>query len=306
MEFMIGADPEFFITSPEGALKSAIPLIPGTKHNQFLVDGGGLQRDNVAAEFSCDPTSSEDAFVGIIGKMISHLDKQVSPNKLLLRSSADFPFEELADDEAMQFGCDPDFNAWTVSRNVFSIDVAFNSLRSCGGHIHVGTKNGQPKVLAEDETGFGRLRLVKMMDLFVGIPSVVLDPDKTAARRRELYGKAGCHRPKPYGVEYRAVGNFWTRSPDSVRLVYRLTSAACMACDRGLDSQFMRSVDKECLTDEAGEAEIQRVINTSDEAAAEDITNRLVAPLMIPATRELFNKVKKNEVDLYDAWRIRS
>ena len=40
------------------------------------------------------------------------------------------------------------------------------------------------------------LALVKYMDAFLGIPSVVKDKDK---KRRSLYGEAGCFRLTDYG-----------------------------------------------------------------------------------------------------------
>ena len=63
----IGADPEFFLVDVNGKYKSAIPVISGTKHDQLMVEGGGLQRDNVVAEFSCFPSVGEDEFVKSIG-----------------------------------------------------------------------------------------------------------------------------------------------------------------------------------------------------------------------------------------------
>ena len=61
------------------------------------------------------------------------------------------------------------------------------NLRSAGFHIHVGYEN--PDV----DTS---LSLVRYMDVFLGIPSVVKDKDK---KRRSLYGKAGCFRLTDYG-----------------------------------------------------------------------------------------------------------
>jgi hypothetical protein len=39
--------------------------------------------------------------------------------------------------------------------------------------------------------------------LFLGLPSVFLDPD---TKRRGIYGNLSDHRPKPYGGEYRVMG----------------------------------------------------------------------------------------------------
>lgn len=56
------------------------------------------------------------------------------------------------------------------------------------------------------ETKEHPLDVVKAMDLFLGVPSVLMDEGE---ERKQLYGKAGAHRPKPYGVEYRTLSNFW-------------------------------------------------------------------------------------------------
>jgi hypothetical protein len=45
-----------------------------------------------------------------------------------------------------------------------------------------------------------------MLDLRLAVPSLIWDKDK---KRRLLYGKAGCFRPKPYGMEYRTLSNAW-------------------------------------------------------------------------------------------------
>ena len=70
----------------------------------------------------------------------------------------------------------------------------------------------------------GRVWTIRMMDLFVGIPSLIIDHDPTSVKRRDLYGGAGTHRIKEkYGVEYRSLSNFWFKSPKLTRLIYKLT-----------------------------------------------------------------------------------
>ena len=54
-------------------------------------------------------------------------------------------------------------------------------------HIHIGYDNNNIDA---------SLRLVKYLDLYLGVPSVLKDKDK---RRRSLYGKAGCFRLTSYG-----------------------------------------------------------------------------------------------------------
>jgi hypothetical protein len=54
-------------------------------------------------------------------------------------------------------------------------------------------------------------KVIQACDLFLGVPSVLMD---NGEMRKQLYGKAGCYRPKPYGGEYRTLSNFWFLNPD--------------------------------------------------------------------------------------------
>lgn len=276
-EFTIGADPEFFLETTEGALRSAIGVVKGTKYEQLMVDGGGLQHDNVAAEFSCDPTTDEDAFIEVLSKVLRSLSTSVEPLRLSCLSSADFPADQLDSEEAKAFGCDPDYDCWAVARNYVPDEAPTLPFRSCGGHIHVGVKGESPKVLQGDSFE-GRLEIVRAMDLYVGVTSVLLDHGPESKKRRTLYGKAGAHRPKDYGIEYRTLSNFWMMSPKLARMVYRLTALAVTATDEGLAAASYTKV---------GPDEIQRVINECDVDAARAIFEEHVRPHLKPETLEL-------------------
>ena len=79
-----------------------------------------------------------------------------------------------------------------------------------GGHIHISW-NGV------DKDYMSRQKVVKAGDMYISIPSLLLDND---VRRRSLYGKAGAFRPKSYGVELRSPSNFWTKSTSLMSWVY--------------------------------------------------------------------------------------
>ena len=81
--------------------------------------------------------------------------------------------------------CDPDLSVWTLKIN--NPKQYESNLRACGGHISVGYDN------PDEMTSFN---LIKAMDLFLAVPSVLLDSD---TKRRELYGKAGAMRLKSFG-----------------------------------------------------------------------------------------------------------
>jgi hypothetical protein len=225
---IIGSDPEFFIVNKEtGDLVSAIPFIKGSKEKPVpLPHGGNIQSDNVAVEFATMPM--KDAYTFADHMKMTLLDTMASlpvGHDLLVAPSAVFPDSQLKDPKAKQFGCMPDCCAWDLCYNEAPRHQN-EKFRSCGGHIHVGCVylDGTPvhpdsQFLLE---GMGKVRMVRGMDLFHGVISTLFDHSHEAIERRLLYGKAGCHRPKDYGVEYRALSSWWTKSPNSSMLMASL------------------------------------------------------------------------------------
>lgn len=213
----IGTDAEVLLKGSAG-LVSAIGLIGGGKHNPFLVNKGNLQEDNVLAEFAIDPVSTEDDFVSSIQLVMESLKAKVGPLQLGIdiKSSAIFPDDQLQHPMAKEFGCDPDYNAWTMRANAKPNPRSVGNLRTCGGHIHVGFP-------VDDQDFMARPELVQWMDVYLGLPSVLLDDD---TKRRSVYGKAGAHRPKQYGIEYRVLSNFWIKDEQLMRWAYRNTHKA--------------------------------------------------------------------------------
>ena len=209
--FMVGSDPELFIGTPEGKVISAIGKFGGTKEEPLRVirKGFSIQEDNVLLEYNTPPAKSVGAFGKYQAEIRDYLGEQVDKLgfKILPIASASLEGDQLADPRAWVFGCDPDYNVWTGEMNPkpHSPD---ETLRSAGGHVHVGVIG----LTVRD-----KIRLGRLLDLFVGTTLSQIDPDK---RRRELYGKAGAIRFKPYGLEYRTPSNFWTFSEQGQAIVW--------------------------------------------------------------------------------------
>lgn len=274
----IGTDPEFFMQRQEdGKLISAVPYIDGTKEKpEPLENGGNVQFDNVAIEFATDPAESGEDLVEKIRNAFTDIMKKLPEgHDLVVEPSANFDPDQLETEEAQQFGCDPDFCAWGIKVNdaPFCSDL---SLRTCGGHIHVGKKKDDGNDFLRDP--MGKIAVVRMMDVVHGIISVILDRSEKAVTRRKLYGKAGCHRPVALesgglydGVEYRVLSNFWFKSPDLVMLMDSLTQDVL---------KVIRELDHEGFIAEIGEELIQNVINEGLIEVAQDILNKHVSPLL--------------------------
>lgn len=221
----VGADPELFLYDRKvKTFFSAVGLIGGTKDQPVPIDdeGHSLQEDNVAVEFCIPPASSEKAFVDSIHYVLDHLKEKVEPRfELSIVPSAAFKSSQLQTKQAHLVSCRPDYNAWTLAINEFKRSKKNTNLRTAGGHIHVGYAN-------PDEDN--QVNMIRAMDLFIGVPSVILDSD---TKRRELYGKAGAFRPKPYGVEFRTPSNFWIKTRELTSWAYQNTHKAVKFLNEG-------------------------------------------------------------------------
>jgi len=143
----------------------------------------------------------------------------------------------------------------------------------------------------------GKIDTVRLMDLFHGIVSTILDCSEGAIERRKLYGKAGCHRPTNYGVEYRVLSNYWFKSPQLVMLMDSLT------CDV---LQIMRDKKHDELIEAAGADVIQATINNGDDKKAKDIIDSIVSHKMSAQSKDFFgecsSKIKDYNFNL--EWKV--
>ena len=253
MNFTIGADPEFFLKNHDGGFISAVGKIGGSKtHPQLIGDKGhAILEDNVAVEFNIPPSNTKSEFINHLNFVLSHLDIRAKELGLVFAeniASASFPVSELLTPEACIFGCEPDYNAWNNGEKNPSPMVEDMTLRSAGGHVHVGTT-------------LDKLEVIKAMDLFLGVPAMFIDKD---TRRRDLYGKAGAHRPKPYGVEYRTLSNFWIWHDEKKSWVFDQTQKALEFVESG------KTIDEKLGN------MIQAAINTGDMNAANAVVRAYV------------------------------
>lgn len=253
MTILLGADPEVFWRNEKNVV-SVIGKLGGSKlEARQVAEDLFVLEDNVAAEFNFSPCDSAEKYINSIGRSLAFLEQEASKFGAQLArgiSSASFPVEELNDPMAFVFGCEPDFNAWTGTVNAppTSDDP---TLRSCGGHVHIG---GIPKRMDKNN-------LVRCLDLFLGIPSVFQDND---IKRRELYGKAGACRPKPYGVEYRTLSNYWIFDPKLIQFVYDQSHKAIEFAQKNVmepDSEIGKL--------------IQIAINRGDKEAAQSVLEKV-------------------------------
>jgi hypothetical protein len=258
--WMLGADIEFFLKDKKtGEIVSAEGLVQGTKDNPFNFDKSNkffaTSLDNVLAEgcippIEAGPTGNEK-FKLYIDKLIAYFNQTI-PAHLVVASipSAILDPKWLQTEHSKTFGCDPDLCVWTKSINEKPEGVN-PQLRSAGGHLHIGYDD--PTNIEVGEA------IIKAMDLYVGVPSVLQEPDN---ERKALYGKAGCFRFKDYGVEYRTVSNYYAGDNRLSDWIYNATTSAIEAVNKGMDF------------DQYGERIIQ-AINGNDKVTAGNLIREL-------------------------------
>lgn len=250
---LVGCDPEQFVKQ-NGVFKSAYGLIKGDKKNPQKVRNGAVQVDGMALEFNIDPAKSEDEFCFSVQDVLAQMAAMVPGYEVVSVPVAHFAPDYMAAQpvEALELGCDPDFNAWENGAANPRPD-GNRPMRTASGHVHIGWTEDE-KITDPDHIYRANL-VVKNLDFFLGLASLEYDKE---VMRREMYGKAGACRYKSYGVEYRTLSNAWLQSEKLMRWVFR-------SAKRGVEETMAGNF----LFERHGD--IQSIINTSDVKAARKI-----------------------------------
>lgn len=232
-KFALGCDPEVFVTK-RGKPASAYGILEGTKEEPYRVGNGAYQVDGMAAEFNTDPvpivshydspiTNSFNVWNDRIAEQIENIKTKLKETGHRVRITPTMEFgKEFLDNQpeaAKILGCDPDYSAYTLKPN--PRPDGEKTFRTAAGHIHIGWGADIP-VENEDHLQICA-EFVKTLDATVGMFMTYIDRDPL---RRELYGKAGAFRPKPYGVEYRTPSNLWITNRDRRQCIFDLVQLA--------------------------------------------------------------------------------
>ncbi len=228
---LLGADPEVFFQK-NGMPEMAIGLVGGSKKEPRQLGIGAVQEDNVAAEYNIPPCATEDEWVEAHNEMLRHLSEIAGGRgmQLAIQPIMNFSREQLMSAPvdpvigkpvSLILGCEPEESVYD---GFVEPPNPYTSLRTAGAHIHVGL----------EEASENPEKYVRSMDLFLGIPASRYDKDW--AERSSMYGGFGKYRRKEYGVEYRALSNFWLKSEELMRWAYRSTMKAI---ERVEDMQYL-------------------------------------------------------------------
>lgn len=310
-KFTFGSDPEFMVVQND-QLKSAIGILP-RKESPDKINGHGFYYDNVLAEIATKPGNTRQEVVNNTKESLQILANLIGPARFVIKAASDYPAKELKCDQAKIAGCNPEWGVYSLTvidppekvvepkDGYFYFKVPF---RTAGGHIHLGSE------LLDDP--FEIFNVIRMMDLFLGVPSVFMDTDLTSKDRRKAYGLAGSFRAPEEGnrLEYRPLGNFWFSSPEHVELIYDLSAFVLQFVEEKGHQKFWsinddssdEDVDHVCTGYDV--AALQKCINTCDKKQAAKFM--LIVDNYLPV--DLHNRIAKlsgKELpDPYVAWEI--
>lgn len=194
----IGSDPEVVLLDENNKPVSAIGLSGKS-------EDVSVYADNVLAEFNHSPFEPKEFVQGMKG-VLANVDKVLAGFERKVhykigQCAAQFSNEQLDCPEAHAIGCEPFLSAYDLDSYQTPKPYETND-RFAGGHIHI----------AYDVDTFPQDMLVKLLDERL----LPLDPNHGKTSRSNFYGAKGSFRPKSYGLEYRAVSNWWLDNPQIV------------------------------------------------------------------------------------------
>lgn len=342
---VLGCDPEIFLRGKVRGRSTILPseaLIPpqglhvkGLKHLSIV-------RDGIQAELHPGYDSCRARLSNGIATSMKMLQAKAAAKGLDIDFSGTIKLSKgnmaRLSDDAKRLGCLPSLNAY--GRKHLEKDGSKYPYRSGGGHIHI---SGLKPILIKDtytspsvndlrDLYLDHIRVVKVLDILVGLPCVLIDTDINAAIRRKLYGRAGEHRLPAHGIEYRTLSNFWLKSYPVMSMVFGMVANAINAIPyiadvpADMDDRLVTyakfygykvephvthwyhmaylPTPNDPLRDAAKalmkipEAEVERAINTADKVLARALVDAYVKPFWM--SHSATKGIDKNRVDAFE------
>ncbi|QQM14217.1 hypothetical protein [Vibrio phage VpJYP1] len=259
----LGADPEIFLVKPDGTPWGALTTgCKGTKEAPEPTEYGALQVDGLALEYNIHPVDTLHDWLDLHTAALTHIADTADKAGLVIDSSSRLDFTSYIDgngatEDELLFGCDPDFNADTMEENTMPDNDGSIKFRTTGGHVHIGLANWGELHGGDDKIAHMMAsKIIFVCDAILGLRSVLTDD---GVARKELYGKAGAYRVKPYGVEYRTLSNFWLFDEAEMKFIFDALNNVFAS-----DGEFERVAEFATLN----RADIVKAINTNDKELA--------------------------------------
>lgn len=239
LHLRVGSDPEFFFVKDNKVIPSVEVIDTETN---------AVKRDGFQGELNPMADSCREVAGVRIARAITEANKIAKKVGATLTFNMSTVIEpdvwKRSASGLKRFGCNPTQN---VHEKEFKRSTGMREkFRSAGGHVHIQLTDPLKRKVTE---------IVKVMDIMVGNTCVLIDRDPANARRRKIYGRAGEHRIKPYGLEYRVPSNFWLKHYVLWSMISGLARNACGIVHKGLHEELFKVVDFK---------DIRKAINEND------------------------------------------
>lgn len=308
--------------------------------------GVHFKKDGAAVELNSDPSYCRDWLIPSTAAALREFYEELPGYKLSALPKMPLTAESLNSnppEDVLTYGCQPDFNAYTLSEKTPPTRGYHTNERYTGGHIHLQVEDrsydASPYVIQQPNEEFlykgcSNLEYYALhtiaCDIAVGVPVVAMLGNTNnygEADRRFYYGQAGSFRPKPYGFEYRVLSGAMLMSPylfgwvlGQIREAIKYTNMANGKYSGSLDTRswWLPNVSAaeqlQAFHDAYDLDEVQRIINEHDVDAARLFCERFADDLnfnehsSLSQFLELVVKADKQGVgfntNLFDSWML--
>lgn len=276
MRLRVGSDPEFFFVKDN----KVIPSVEVIQH-----ETNAVKRDGFQGELNPKADSCREIAGASIARAIRDADNIAKKAGASLTFNMSTLIEDdvwkRSDSNLKRFGCNPTQN---VHETEFKRSTGMRErFRSAGGHVHIQLTDSLKRKTDD---------IVKVMDIILGNTCVLLDRDPANARRRKIYGRAGEHRIKPYGLEYRVPSNFWLRHYVLWSMISGMARNACGIVDEKLHTELYKVIDFK---------DIRKAINENDYDLA--LKNFLIVKKFFKDNSIVSNcGVDSTNIDKFEKW----
>lgn len=269
----LGCDPELFVTRQAGRVRKRIAavgserIVPkaGLRYPGSFMDN--VTRDGVQVELHAGSASlyCRQHLASILGLSFQKLDNAVATARTTRKDpSLKITFAPMVtltradmatlSPEARELSCKPSLNAY--GREHITRDGSIYPIRTASGHLHLGNVLFSGKRIDPNDG-------VKICDLLIGIPCVLVDQDPSQKIRRETYGRAGEYRLPTHGLEYRVPSNFWLKDYKLQSMVFGLAKLAMRVCEGYVSGSGLKWA-KDALIKKVDFAKVEQAINEND------------------------------------------
>ena len=273
----MGCDPEFFFVDGRGKVVGSEKVLPekgmkfqpSNRDYDFGYYDGDYNKpifivDGVQAELNPEPNTCRALLANDIHSCFVQLRRMLKEKGHKLNLSFD-PLVKITQKEldslsekSKIFGCAPSSNVYQT-RNQARIRVNPKKYlkRSAGGHIHLGADQWQRGLRKKLKNA---AVVVPILDLVVANTCVLIDRHPGNKERRANYGRCGEYRIKSYGIEYRALSNFWLNAYQLMSFVMGLCRQAVEMIDEsGKGNDYIKA-----LMDAVPRADVIKAVQEND------------------------------------------